>query len=144
MLAIWTVPVSAQVGNPQPPAIVSKVSTGKLDIPDEMAPAVIPYLYCLNSAVNKRLAKSGGAKAEELGLIESEATAECRPVREKAAVNADKLLKKNDKKIKKPERSAKIETVLVNIEDTAAGFSKRMDQLQADADKQVNSNAPNP
>ena len=120
----------------QPPVMKSKVQAGSVTIPDEIAPAVVPYLFCLNNAVNEGIRKTGkGADAAQTRVIEGQALQFCRPNRETAAKNANTLMKKNNRKLKEADRTATIEAVLVNIEAMTTGTSAMMDQANADSAK---------
>ena len=136
-ILLATSPTSLLADAPnQPPVIKSKVQAGSVTIPDEIAPAVVPYLFCLNNAVNEGIRKTGkGADAEQTGVIEGQALQLCRPNRDTAAKNANMLMKRHNKKLKQADRTATIEAVLVNIEAMTTGTSAMMDQANADSTK---------
>lgn len=114
------------------PAIESKVASGSIVIPDEIAPAVAPYVMCLNKAINDEVAKAGGgATAEQMPLIEAAALQACRADRDAATAKADKLLQAYDRKMEPAARATKIENTLVSNEAMFTGMAEKMEQTNA-------------
>ncbi|MEQ1540508.1 MAG: hypothetical protein ABL928_16405 [Sphingorhabdus sp.] len=144
-VAVTTLAASAQANEPvEHPAIESTVATGSITIPDEFAPAVVPYFDCLNKAINDGVGKTGrGADADQVRMIETQALLSCRATRETAATKADKLLRAYDKKMPSADRTAKIETKLVGIEAMFTGVGDMMDKINAAPTEVEKTNAPN-
>lgn len=144
-IAATTLAASAQANEPvEHPAIESKVATGSITIPDEFAPAVVPYFDCLNTAINDGVGKTGrGADADQVRMIETQALQSCRATRETAATKADKLLRAYDENITSADRTAKIESTLVGIEAMFTGVGDMMGKMNAAETNTEKNNAPN-
>lgn len=132
-MALATVPSSAKAEAPvEHPLLESKVASGSIVIPDEIASAVVPYLMCLNKAINEGVSKTGnGANAEQMPVIEEEALQHCRGVRETATTKAENLLLAYNDKIETTARAAKIESTLVGIEVMFTGMADKMKIMNA-------------
>jgi hypothetical protein len=123
------------------PMLETKVASGSVSIPDEIAPAVVPYLMCLNKAINEGV--GNGAEAEQMRDIEAQALQLCRTTREAAAAKADNLLQLHDKTMKSPARATKVESTLVSIEAMFTDMAEKMEQMNATETKTEMTNAPN-
>jgi hypothetical protein len=143
LLVVSTTPAHAAEEGPKP-IIDSKIATGSVIIPDEIAPAVIPYLDCLTNAVNRGIGPKGVGTVDEVRAIEANAVTECRPVRKTAATNADGMYKKYNKKLDAAGRAASIEKTLVEIENMATNSSKMMEQFLKDAEAKAKTDASTP
>ena len=98
-------------GGAEPPVVRAAVKTASLRIPDEIAPAVVPYMGCL-------LARDG---VEVRGKIDPRPPgvskgADCAPFRKRAAKDAHVLLKRQGMR-SRAERTAFIERTLTSIEN---------------------------
>ena len=95
--------------------VVGVAQVGRLDIPDEIAPAVVPYLQCLIASAGVPLYTAGREKliAPPEGAAKG---SDCERFREKAARDADVLLRRHGGKDKQ-QREATIDRTLMNIED---------------------------
>ncbi|MGB5078116.1 MAG: hypothetical protein WBO17_11605 [Sphingorhabdus sp.] len=113
--------------------LTSQAKANTIVIPDQIAPAVLPYLACLNTADNGAIEKfinDGGQRidSETMRRIGSISRATCLAERDRAALNADALLQKhsNDGLAKRRERIAKtladIEQASSNLADMLATF----------------------
>ena len=93
----------------------SAASVRSFDIPDEIAPAVIPYLQCLIASAGTPLYAEGRNRpiAPPKGIGKG---SDCAAFRLQAAKNADRLLRENGNK-SKAERRALIEATLAGLED---------------------------
>jgi hypothetical protein len=141
-LALASTPASAQADEvADHPVLEAKVATGSVSIPDEIAPAAVPYLMCLNHAINEGVGK--GADAEQMRGVEAKALQLCRTTREAAAAMADKLLKAHDKKMDPTARATKIESTLGGIEAMFTGMAETMEQMNTVETKTEKTNAEN-
>jgi hypothetical protein len=94
-----TYAVPVQVSGPQ------RIGQGRLEIPDEIAPAIVPYLNCL--AASRGIAVRG-SNAGTTGIIVG---SDCSSQRLLAAKQSDMLLKRSTRKTRK-QRLAMIEATL--------------------------------
>ena len=90
----------------------ARVSLGSIQIPDEISPAVVPYMLCMQSAsgipvygMNDQL------------LNDPENKTDCQPVREKAVADGVRMLRNQRLGRNKREREAYVEKVLLNIDE---------------------------
>ncbi|HLL32165.1 MAG TPA: hypothetical protein VK403_14340 [Allosphingosinicella sp.] len=110
---------SAASGAPRASNLVSQAKLGTFQIPDDLAPALAPYLMCrfasLGVPVYDRGAKSPIRAPRGIGK-----GSDCGPVRIKAAKDADRMLKRAGGR-DRAQRAAYIERVLVSIDEFNPG-----------------------
>ena len=87
------------------------VTSGPLNIPDEIAPAVMPYMACLTAAKGSPL--RNGPSGPEFMPGRFKAGQDCSNVRAEAAQDSERLLKGSTTK---RERAKLIETTLSSID----------------------------
>jgi len=107
---------AAQAPPVQPPAQL--VETRRvLDIPDEIGPAIVPYVQCLMASrgVEQR-ASVGGPVVRPVAPVGSD----CTSVRTQAARRAEDMLRAQGRG-GLAERRAFVERVLISVEDFVAG-----------------------
>ena len=105
--------VGVQEDRPQTGTVV--VESGPLTIPDEIAPAVIPYMACLTAAKGSPLRNGPGAPEALPGRYK--VGQDCSAVRAEASRNADRMLKG---KRSRKERADLVNSTLTSI-DTFVG-----------------------
>ena len=99
-------------GDPKPQTSVREVPLGTLNIPDEVAPAVLPYLECLYGSRGIQFRSRDGTP-------QSSATprgADCTAQRREAADHADRLLR-NRSLGNASRRTEYVEIVLTRVDD---------------------------
>ena len=144
-LCLVTLPVSALANKVvEGPVLESRMPTGSVDIPDEIAPAVVPYLACLFNAVMEGIQNAGGGiHIDQMPAVEAAALDRCSAVRRSSAVEAEKLLEAYDGKFEPAARPAMIESALASIEAMFTDMvakTKQFDDASSDTKK---SNAEN-
>ena len=87
------------------------VTSGPLNIPDEIAPAVMPYMACLTAAKGSPL--RNGPSGPEFMPGRFKVGQDCSLVRTEAAQNSDRLLRGSTSK---KGRAKLIETTLSSID----------------------------
>jgi hypothetical protein len=92
---------------------VEKSETHSLHIPDEVAPAVEPYLQCRLQSLGATVKGKDGKTAEPL----VEKGGDCSALRVKAATDADAMLVKAGKG--EADRTAMVQETLKSIDDFA-------------------------
>jgi hypothetical protein len=102
-------PVSA----PGQPVVTREVRMASLTIPDEIAPAVLPYLDCLQARIDMRVYSEGKLVPPPPGVTEG---SDCRPTREHARQDADTMLKRLGGR-GRGERAAFIERTLTSMDE---------------------------
>ena len=114
---------SALVQAPEPPApqLERRVATRRvLDIPDEIAPAIIPYLQCAMASrgVEQRVSENGPRvrPAAPMG-------ADCASHRAEAARRAEEMLRSQGRG-SPAERRAFVERALTDVDTFAAGAGR--------------------
>ena len=100
-----------------PPVMERAVPMARLDIPDEIAPAVVPYMRCLMGSRGVPEGRPGAARAPSVAP-----GTDCAPVRATAARNAEAMLAAQHRG-NPQERAAMIERALAGIDGFAAGFT---------------------
>jgi hypothetical protein len=104
----------AQAASPSdietPPTTLRRVPIGTLVIPDEIAPAVVPYMSCLYAS--RGIAISSNGVRERPVVAEG---ADCVPHRERAARRAERMLRDQGSG-SRDERRAYVEAVLGRLE----------------------------
>lgn len=100
-----------------PQTTTTSVMIGRLDIPDELAPAVIPYLRCLNASNGMEVRSNGGVVAPPPGIEEG---SDCSAFRRRAAAQGDALLRRRGIS-SASERQRRVEATLVSIDGFAGG-----------------------
>jgi hypothetical protein len=95
--------------------LVSQVPLGGFQIPDEVAPALAPYMNCRLASLGVPVYTSGREKLirPPRGIGKG---SDCTAVRTKAAQDADGMLKRANRG-SRAERAALIERVLVSIDE---------------------------
>jgi hypothetical protein len=120
-VAISLVLASAQPGQPkpivpedgaQPRTILRAVPMGTLDIPDEIAPAVVPYMRCLDASRGMEVRSQGRVLAPPPGISLG---SDCSEHRARAARLADEMLRARHRG-RRSERRAFIERTLASID----------------------------
>jgi hypothetical protein len=96
--------------DPRPPNLRRAVPLGTLDIPDEIAPAIVPYMQCLYSSRGIQMRRG----AEVLAPAVPEGT-DCSSRRQEAARNADRTLR-NQGRGTRAERATYVEAVLASVD----------------------------
>jgi hypothetical protein len=99
-----------QTPPPAEPVARESVVSATLDIPDEIAPAVVPYMMCLLGSAGIEMRREGQAVAPA-----AEKGADCSGQRKLAAERADKMLKQAGRGDREA-RTAFIEKTLVSME----------------------------
>jgi hypothetical protein len=144
-LALATLPASAHADEvDQRPVLESRAATGSVDISDEIAPAVVPYLMCLNNAVNDGIKMAGGSiNIDQMPAIEADALERCTAVRKSSAVEGEKLLKAHDGKFEPTSGAAKIEGALASIEAMFTDMVAKTKQMDGAPIEKEKTDAPN-
>jgi len=106
-----------QAEDAQPRTVV--VQSGPLDIPDEIAPAVLPYMACLTAAKGSPLRNGPGGPEAFPGRFK--VGEDCTGARAEAALNANRMLKGTRSKKK---RSELVETTLSSIDNFVGSLPK--------------------
>lgn len=103
--------LAAQTTEPpsQPPEVRRPVVTARLVIPDEIAPAVVPYLHCL---LVQQGIQVGGVKEVPPKVDDVEG---CIKARNEAVEKSDQMLRRQGGR-SSSERTKFIETTLVELE----------------------------
>ena len=105
----------------------AKTESHSLHIPDEVAPAVEPYLDCRLQSLGATIKHKDGEQATLL----VEKGGDCAALRAEAAINADALLAKTGKD--ESSRSAMVEDTLKSIDDFAEVMRQAMAGAKAKA-----------
>ena len=97
-------------------------------IPDEIAPAIIPYVRCLMASQGIPIRRPGGAAEPPAAAVD----ANCTPVRQEAARRADAMLVAQHRG-RPDERTALIERTLTGVEDFAGASAAPPHEGKPDA-----------
>ena len=102
--------------DPKPRTLVRAVPLGTLNIPDEVAPAVLPYLECLYGSRGIEFRSRDGTPQPSA----APRGADCTALRREAADRADRLLR-NRSLGTASRRAEYVEIVLARVDDFVAG-----------------------
>lgn len=102
-----------------PPVMERAVPMERLEIPDEIAPAVVPYMRCLMGSRGVPEGRPGTAAARAPSAAPG---TDCTPVRAAAARNAEAMLAAQHRGTPQ-ERTALIERTLGSIDGFATHFA---------------------
>jgi hypothetical protein len=103
---------------PPPPTLASDRPMGHLNIPDEIAPAIVPYVNCVMASRGVQMRSSGNA----VQAPAVPAGSDCTPARAEAARQADAMLA-GQHRGSRQQRQALIERTLTNVDNFAAASS---------------------
>lgn len=98
-----------------PPVVERAVPEVRLDIPDEIAPAIVPYMRCLAASRGVPIRAPGHGAVEPPTAAVG---ADCTPVRAAAARNAETMLAAQHRGTRE-ERAALIERTLAGVDGFA-------------------------
>ena len=91
---------------------MSDIGLGSIDIPDEIAPALLPYMNCRNVSAGIAVFSDGKRVAPPPGIVKG---SDCSAHRAKAAKDANLMLKRAGRRGKK-ERAAFVEKALADFD----------------------------
>jgi hypothetical protein len=117
----------AQVAPSTAPAFEEHRVRNSLEMPREIAPAIVPYFKCTMEATNTHGAVSTG---EEFRIAKQRAIASCSQVRAEAKAAALNMLSRTD--IATEDREAFVEKALTSIDHAQDGVADRLDKANAD------------
>jgi hypothetical protein len=100
-------------GQPADAPLTIAVPQNSLDIPDEIAPAVIPYLRCSLASAGQTEKSNGRVVPPPQGISKG---SNCAAAREQAARNADRMLRARGGR-GKAERQAFVEKALQDMDE---------------------------
>lgn len=103
---------SGSVAEARRPVLTSDVPMARLTIPDEVAPAVAPYLRCQLLSHGVRMGPPGAQTVPTPGQL----GADCSGARRESARLAERLLKRQ-RRGSAAERRAFVEKVLASVDD---------------------------
>jgi len=108
--------VAAQTGTPPAPdVLIERVPLGTLNIPDEIASAILPYFDCEMASRGVPLGPPGAQTLPPPGRL----GADCSEIRARAALRAEAMLR-DQRRGTAVERRAFVERVLVNVHSFVA------------------------
>jgi hypothetical protein len=116
LIGLLTVPVTQAAARER----AAKVETHSLHVPDEVSPAVEPYLQCRLQSLGATINDKDGNKVAPL----VEKGGDCSALRAKAATDADAMLVKAGKA--EADRTAMVQDTLKSIDDFADVMRKAM------------------
>jgi hypothetical protein len=119
----------ARAGAAPPATTTRAVARASVEIPDEIAPAIVPYVRCLMASRGVPIRGPGGG-AEEAPAAER--GADCTPVRREAARRADAMLVAQRRGTRE-ERAALIERTLAGVESFADASALPTPERRSDA-----------
>lgn len=106
-----------------PPGQAVTIHQGNsIDVPNEIAPAVLPYLMCVMEGVN---ASSPLSSSDEVRTAQLRAMEDCSPVRQEAKADAMKML--SGSKIPAGKRDAFVEEALTRLAHIHDGLAVQLD-----------------
>lgn len=100
----------AASAEPEVVSVRRPVMGARLEIPDEIAPAVVPYMLCKLSSAGVNIGPPERREAPTVAV-----GTDCAPARAKAVANADTLLKRSGS-MTKDQRRDLVERTLQSIE----------------------------
>ncbi|MEA3000529.1 MAG: hypothetical protein QOH04_201 [Sphingomonadales bacterium] len=121
-MSLWVFIAAIAAADPPPPPVEVRVPvirrdvmTGRFEIPDELVPAVVPYMQCLNASAGIPVYRGNREAliAPPPGITKG---SDCSGMRKQAAKTADKLLKARGHR-DAAERHALIARVLGEADD---------------------------
>ena len=126
--------LAAFAQQPAAPAEQRSEVQGRLDIPDEIAPAIVPYVRCKIASAGIEIRSSLGGPVQRPSVA---AGADCTQARAQAATRADQMLR-DQRRGSEAERNALIERTLASVDAFLGGPLSGRAQLSSDRN-----NAPN-
>jgi hypothetical protein len=126
MIFVLTALLAGQLAAPpSPPPVLSRsVMTSRLVIPDEIAPAVVPYLTCVFAQ------KGVDVRGTSLTPAANDVADGCTKARKEAVANSERMLRKQGGR-SSAERSTFIEKTLTDLETFASASAGASPGLRA-------------
>ena len=140
----WLLAAALSVGQAEPqavpgggaPVLHRRVATAVLDIPDELAPAVVPYMNCLHASLGVSVSNERGVVPPPPGISRG---SDCADYRKRAQAYGEQLLRRLGVR-SRDERAARVDATLRNMDDFVnANIRQVQPTLEEDAP-----DAPNP